>query len=158
MAGWLQVKPVGVERLVAASGDTQRLVNLASLSDSVGYLADAMQHFGDSDCHHTRNSALVRPSPVPLHDSTAFQGDKSPKLQRCCSEMDSKHWRGTILLFVSEILPANCEESLQCGGVILQLHLFLSGHPWRGRAGLFVQIHASMIQTVGGRSVYMFHR
>ena len=57
------MKPVNVAQLVAASGDMQRLVNLATLSDSLDYLADAMQHFGDSQ--HTRHSALVAILPVP---------------------------------------------------------------------------------------------
>lgn len=64
MGGWLQMKPVSVAQLVAASGDMQRLVNLATLSDSLDYLADAMQHFGDSQ--HTRHSALVACLPVPV--------------------------------------------------------------------------------------------
>ena len=67
MAGWLQAKPVSVDQLVAASGNMQRLVNLATLSDSLDYLADAMQHFGDSQ--HTRRSALVTSLPVPAFDS-----------------------------------------------------------------------------------------
>ena len=67
MAVCLQAKPVSVDQLVTASGDTQRLVNLASLSDSLDYLADAMQHFGDSQ--HTRHSALVTPLPMLVYDS-----------------------------------------------------------------------------------------
>ena len=42
---------------MSASGDMHRLVNLASLADSLEYLADAIQHFGDSQ--QARQSALV---------------------------------------------------------------------------------------------------
>ena len=62
---WLQVKPVHVDQLVMASGDTQRLVNLATLSDSLDYLADAMQHFGDGQ--QARHSAQVGPPSIPLY-------------------------------------------------------------------------------------------
>ncbi|KAL3138889.1 hypothetical protein ABBQ32_005714 [Trebouxia sp. C0010 RCD-2024] len=50
-----QVRPVQVDQLVTASGDMQRLVNLASLCDSLDYLADAMQHFGEGQqqAHHS---------------------------------------------------------------------------------------------------------
>ena len=42
---------------MSASGDMHRLVNLASLADSLEYLADAIQHFGDSQ--QPRQPALV---------------------------------------------------------------------------------------------------
>ena len=42
---------------MSASGDMHRLVNLATLSDSLDYLADAIQHFGDSQ--QPRQSASV---------------------------------------------------------------------------------------------------
>ena len=67
MAVCLQAKQVSVDQLVAASGEMQQLVNLASLSDSLDYLADAMQHFGDNQ--HTRHSALVNALPVLVYNS-----------------------------------------------------------------------------------------
>lgn len=64
---------MSADQLVAAAGDTQRLVNLATLSDSLDYLADAIQHFGDG--HHTRTSALVCALPAPPpNDRNAFPG------------------------------------------------------------------------------------
>lgn len=83
---------MSVDQLVAASGNTQRLVNLASLSDSLDYLADAMQHFGDG--HHTRNSALVCPflclqmtELCPgLNKLLSCHGSVSAELQQFCSE------------------------------------------------------------------------
>lgn len=50
---------------MSASGDMHRLVNLASLADSLEYLADAIQHFGDSQ--QPRQSAQVRSSWLDKH-------------------------------------------------------------------------------------------
>ncbi len=52
-----QVKPMREDQLVSGSGDMHKIVNLATLSDSLDYLADAIQHFGDSQ--QPRQSATV---------------------------------------------------------------------------------------------------
>jgi hypothetical protein len=57
MCECMQVKPVREDQLVSVSGDMHRLVNLATLSDSLDYLADAIQHFGESQ--QPRQSAAV---------------------------------------------------------------------------------------------------
>ena len=44
----LQVKPVREDQLMSGTGDVKRLINLAALSDSLDYLADAIHRFGDS--------------------------------------------------------------------------------------------------------------
>ena len=61
-----------------AGGNMQRLVNLASLCDSLDYLADAMKHFGDHP--NTRQSPLVclftplSPSPHRLPPHPGLSG------------------------------------------------------------------------------------
>ena len=42
------MKPVREEQLMSGSGDMSRLINLAALSDSLDYLADAIHRFGDT--------------------------------------------------------------------------------------------------------------
>lgn len=51
------------------SGSAQRLIDLATLSDSLDYLADAMQHFGDGQ--HARQLPLVRPLALPAPSQTS---------------------------------------------------------------------------------------
>ena len=48
------------DQLVSGLGDMHQLVNLAALADSLDYLADAIQHFGDSQ--QPRKPAMVCPA------------------------------------------------------------------------------------------------
>lgn len=43
-----QVQPVRDHQLISSHGDVQVLVNLATLSDSLEYLAEAIQHSGSN--------------------------------------------------------------------------------------------------------------
>ncbi|KAL0041965.1 hypothetical protein WJX79_010411 [Trebouxia sp. C0005] len=114
-----QVKPVREDQLVSASGDMHRLVNLATLSDSLDYLADAIQHFGDSQ--QPRQSAAASTSGGTAGQAGPYTGRREHKANRTSAVCLTEGL--THLMNRYRALAGQCIRSLR-----LEMHLLVLYH------------------------------
>ncbi|DBA83817.1 TPA: hypothetical protein ACH3X1_006340 [Trebouxia sp. C0004] len=114
-----QVKPVREDQLVSASGDMHRLVNLATLSDSLDYLADAIQHFGDSQ--QPRQSAVASKSGGAAGQAGLYTGRREHKANQTSAVCLTEGL--THLMNRYRALAGQCIRSLR-----IEMHLLVMYH------------------------------